>query len=165
MRHLGVDFKARQPGRSAKAKRAAWLPGPVRAGRMLVAKKRALRIARLEKVAPRARKLFHTGILPSLMFGGEVTGTDPVTIKAWRAMVTRAHGHPNCSKDVFGALFPGVDPLPVIAAQPLARFAEEVWRASDGKQDNGGSFPWAPCMWHGGLQKLGRMQADFPRVP
>ena len=96
VRHLGVDFTA------GSGKRRHTQLGPTRAKRVKIALKRVPRILRLAKQAAKARAIFRTGLMPSLTFGGEVTGTSDALCRQWRAMATRIAGHPNASKDVWG---------------------------------------------------------------
>ena len=50
------------------------------------------------------RRIWHTAILPSARWGGEVTGFADSELQAMRAQAKSHYGHPRISSDVFGAL-------------------------------------------------------------
>ena len=126
IRHLGVDFIA--VGQKRRRKLLAKLTN--QQVRQTIAKRRLPRIMRVAKVAVGARKLFATGLLPSLICGCVVTGTSDILTKSWRHMAAKAWGHPNVSKDIWGHICVHLDPLPTIGVQPLKRFCEEYWAAN-----------------------------------
>ena len=51
---------------------------------------RTARIRRLAKARPQAKKLYHTGVTPSLAFAVPATGVPPTTMKKWRHLAAAA---------------------------------------------------------------------------
>eukprot|EP00969_Alexandrium_andersonii_P122700 5424027-Alexandrium_andersonii.AAC.1 len=74
----------------------------------------------MAKATAKARRIFSTGLVPSLTDGGEVTGGPDGVLKRWRALATARHGRPRISKDAFGALWPDKDPIGKVVQQPSA---------------------------------------------
>eukprot|EP00959_Pyramimonas_sp_CCMP1952_P304552 6373791-Pyramimonas_sp.AAC.1 len=87
------------------------------------------------------KRVWHTAVLPSARWGGEVTGFTDLEISDLRSRAKRVHGHPYVSSDIMGALLPALDPLGDLASAGIVRYAEEWWRTTDRRQANGRVIP------------------------
>ena len=95
------------------------------------------RIKRLSTLNVGARKLFHTGALPGVVYGLEVTGASAATVRKVRGAAATLHGHGRSSRDIWGATFPDKDPLHRLVSPIVVRYAEEIWRLATQGQSNG----------------------------
>ncbi|CAK0823731.1 unnamed protein product, partial [Prorocentrum cordatum] len=142
MRHLGVDFRAgrRARPRGARAGKSAGVvhrAGPVRKTRVRLGKARLRKALRAVAQVAGCRRIWHTAILPSARWGGEVTGFADSEVQELRSRAKRHYGHPHISSDIFGALQPKLDPLAGTVSMGVVRYAEEWWRTTDQRQANG----------------------------
>ena len=127
-RNLGIGYragKAKHKGRCATRKR--W--------EIAVAKAKRARM--VSKVSSKgATKLFVTGVVPAIAYGGEVHGIKPQQVKKARQLAKQlASGAcKNASLEGVLLLDPARDPARRLVEMPILRYATELWHASERSQ-------------------------------
>ena len=143
---MGADFAPR----SARRK---WISKSTLRQRLAKISRRAKRLRCLRKAAgPRARLVASAGLAPQGCYGAEVTGFSNGELRSAKRSLAAGSGPQAGGRSLSAVLLLEGDDTWRAAVAPITRWAEEVWRASNGS-GGGLCLPELRRIWVGALER------------